>query len=40
MPSNNKIDDSKYIEAIQIVKTEYSDYWATLTSEKLTKNVI
>ena len=37
MPSNNKIDDSKYIEAIQIVKTQYSDYWATLASEKLFK---
>ncbi len=35
--SNNKIDDSKYIEAIQIIKTKYIDYWATLASEKLAK---
>jgi len=35
--SNNKIDDSKYMEAIQIIKTKYIDYWATLASEKLAK---
>ena len=34
-PSNNKWDDSKYIEAIQIIKHNYHDYWPTLSAEKL-----
>jgi hypothetical protein len=34
-PSNNKIDESKYTEAIQIIKDKYSDYWPTLCSERL-----
>lgn len=35
--SNNKINYSKYIEPIQIIKTNYHDYWPTLSSEKLSK---
>lgn len=27
--SNHKIDESKYIEAIQIIKNKYNDYWPT-----------
>jgi hypothetical protein len=34
-PSNNKWDDSKYIEQIQIIKNNYYDYWPTLSAEKL-----
>jgi len=34
-PSNHKWDDTKYIHAIQIIKDNYSDYWPTLSSEKL-----
>ena len=34
-PSNNKIDESKYIAPIQIIKGKYHDYWPTLSSEKL-----
>lgn len=33
--SNHKYDENKYIEAIQIIKEKYSDYWPTLASEKL-----
>lgn len=36
-PSNNKWDDSKYINAMQIIKEKYHDYWPTLASEKLFK---
>ena len=37
-PSNNKINESKYIEPIQIIKQKYPDYWPTLSSEKLLSN--
>jgi len=33
--SNHKYDETKYIQAIQIVKDKYNDYWPTLASEKL-----
>lgn len=36
-PSNNKIDESKYIEPIQIIKKNYHDFWPTLSSEMLAK---
>jgi len=34
-PSNNKWNDWKYRKAIQIIKTNYYDYWPTLSAEKL-----
>lgn len=33
--SNHKYDENKYIQAIQIVKDRYNDYWPTLASERL-----
>jgi len=36
-PSNNKINASKYIEPIQIIKDNYSDFWPTLSAEILAK---
>lgn len=37
-PSNHKIDDNKYIEAIAIIKDKYYYYWPTLCAEKLAEN--
>lgn len=37
-PSNHKIDNYKYENAIQIIKDKYSDYWPTLSVEKLLEN--
>lgn len=34
-PSNNKWNDSKYFDAVQIIKEKYHDYWPTLIAEKL-----
>lgn len=34
-PSNNKIEDEKYSQTIEIIKEKYPDYWPTLSSEKL-----
>jgi transposase len=34
-PSNNKWNNSKYFDAVQIVKEKYHDYWPTLSAEKL-----
>lgn len=34
-PSNHKLDDSKYKEALEIIKTKCHDYWPTLACEKL-----
>jgi len=34
-PSNNKWDDSKYTDVIQIIKEKYHHYWPTLSAEKL-----
>lgn len=36
--SNHKYDETKYINAIQIIKDKYNDYWPTLASEKLLEN--
>jgi hypothetical protein len=36
--SNHKIDENKYIEAVQIIKNKYNDYWPTLCAEKLAEN--
>jgi len=36
-PSNNKRNESKYIDPIQIIQEKYPDYWPTLSSEKLAK---
>ena len=36
-PSNNKSNDVKYYDIIQIIKNKYPDYWATLAAEKLAK---
>jgi len=33
--SNHKYDETKYMQAIQIVKDIYNDYWPTLATEKL-----
>ena len=33
--SNNQWNDSKYNDAIQIIKEKYHDYWPTLSAEKL-----
>jgi len=33
--SNHKYDENKYIQAVEIVKDKYNDYWPTLASEKL-----
>lgn len=33
--SNHKYDETKYVQAIQIVKDRYNDYWPTLATEKL-----
>lgn len=37
-PSNNKVDESKYTEAIQIITDKYYDFWPTLSSEMLAKH--
>jgi len=34
-PSNHQLDSEKYENAIQIIKKKYSDYWPTLSAEKL-----
>lgn len=34
-PSNHQWDETKYSEAIRIIKEKYSDYWPTLSGEKL-----
>lgn len=35
---NHKYDESKYNNALEIIKEKYSDYWPTLASEKLEDN--
>jgi transposase len=37
-PSNHQLDSEKYENAIQIIKDKYSDYWPTLSAEKLLEN--
>jgi hypothetical protein len=37
-PSNHQINNSKYENAIQIIRNKYSDYWPTLSAEKLLEN--
>jgi len=36
-PSNNKVNELKYTEPIQIIKNSYPDFWPTLSSEFLAK---
>lgn len=35
---NHKYDESKYSNALEIIKEKYIDYWPTLASEKLEEN--